>query len=240
MTTGVLTVTVTGTAGYVGRPTNITFSWLPNNQSYAIIDWGDGTIDDLDGLLVWSPQSSSHIYTVAKAYTISVTVADPLTGSGGIGTLALTIPSQVTATFTASPTGGKIPLAVTFTIALSGGTPPYNWTIDYGDGTQPWASGTTASPSTFTNNHTYNKVGSFTATFAVQDIRGEAFSIPLNIAGLLDGTLGENMLVIGGSAIATMMIGRKFTKTRKTAVTIPLVIGGAVLGFAIQRARGRI
>lgn len=71
------------------------------------------------------------------------------------------------ATLSASPASGPAPLAVTFTIGISGGVTPYTWTLDYGDGSTP-GSGTIAG----TQPHTYNQVGTFTATLTVTDALG--------------------------------------------------------------------
>ena len=76
-------------------------------------------------------------------------------------------PPQLAATLVASPTTGNAPLAVTFTIGISGGYTPYTWTLNYGDGSTP-SSGTVAG----TKAHTYVKVGTFTVTLTVTDALG--------------------------------------------------------------------
>ena len=75
----------------------------------------------------------------------------------------------LSATLSASPSVGPVPLAVSFTIGIAGGVTPYTWALDYGDGSTP-GSGTVAG----TKLHTYTNVGTFTATLTVTDALGAA------------------------------------------------------------------
>jgi hypothetical protein len=70
-------------------------------------------------------------------------------------------PAAPTAAFTASPTSGQAPLAVTFTDASTGG--PNAWLWSFGDG----ASSTAQNPS-----HTYATAGSFTVSLKVTSAGG--------------------------------------------------------------------
>jgi len=80
-------------------------------------------------------------------------------------------PPELAATLSASPASGLAPLAVTFTIGISGGVSPYTWSLDPGDGAAPYTGSRSASGS-FTQTHTYTKVGTFTATLTVTDALG--------------------------------------------------------------------
>lgn len=62
---------------------------------------------------------------------------------------------------TATPTGGKVPLTVTFTGTVTGGTPGYAFLWDFGDGT--------TSVGVRTVNHTYTFPRNYTAEFWVRD-----------------------------------------------------------------------
>ena len=77
----------------------------------------------------------------------------------------------LTASLSASPSVGPVPLAVSFTIGIGGGVTPYTWTLDYGDGSTP-GSGTVAG----TKAHTYTKAGTFTATLTVTDALGASIA----------------------------------------------------------------
>ncbi len=71
-------------------------------------------------------------------------------------------PSAPVASFTASPTSGAAPLAVTFTDTSTGS--PTSWSWDFGDGT---AVSTQQNPS-----HTYSTAGAFTVTLTATNATG--------------------------------------------------------------------
>jgi len=68
------------------------------------------------------------------------------------------------ATASADPASGGIPLSVSFSASVMGGTEPYTYDWDFKDGSDH---GTTASPS-----HTFNAVGTYDVTLAVTDSNG--------------------------------------------------------------------
>jgi PKD repeat protein len=74
-----------------------------------------------------------------------------------------TTPSKPTASFTASPTSGTAPLAVTFTDTSTGS--PTSWSWDFGDGTT----------STLQNpQHTYGTPGTYTAKLTATNAAGSS------------------------------------------------------------------
>jgi len=81
------------------------------------------------------------------------------------------IATLLAATLTASPTAGQAPLAVTFTIGISGGVSPYTWSLAPGDGSIPYT-GSRAAAGSFTRAHTYTAAGTFTVTLTVTDALG--------------------------------------------------------------------
>ncbi|MBD3343767.1 MAG: PKD domain-containing protein, partial [Chitinivibrionales bacterium] len=131
-----------------------------DNLSYTW-DFGDGVSS--------SGMTAGHTYTTAGNYTITLTVSD---GNGGSdqATTAISVSSQPannapSASFTAMPTSGEAPLAVS--VDASGSTDPdgdalsYSW--NFGDGVS--SSGPTAS-------HTYTSAGNYTITLTVNDGNG--------------------------------------------------------------------
>ncbi|MDE2046060.1 MAG: PKD domain-containing protein [Thermoplasmata archaeon] len=76
--------------------------------------------------------------------------------------------ASLSATASATPTSGVVPLAVTLAGAASGGQAPYTWFWNFGDGTTH-GSGRNAS-------HTYATVGTFTPTLTVNDSAGGSFT----------------------------------------------------------------
>src|SRR5260370_19323744 len=69
--------------------------------------------------------------------------------------------TPLTASAGASPTTGNAPLGVSFTGAATGGTAPYSYGWNFGDGS---AASTVQNPS-----HTYNTARTYTATLTVTD-----------------------------------------------------------------------
>ncbi len=71
----------------------------------------------------------------------------------------------LSAEINASPTSGYVPLAVSFTGSESGGTAPYSYSWNFGDGS---SSSTDQNPS-----HTYSEEGDYTVIFTVTDDSGQ-------------------------------------------------------------------
>ncbi len=114
-------------------------------------------------------QTVSHVYSSAGTYTAKVTVTDTANaaGSGSVG-ITVTSGSSLTIAATASPTSSVYaPLTVTFSCSASGGTAPYSYLWDFGDGASSTEANTT---------HTYNNVGMFTAKVIVADFNGNTAS----------------------------------------------------------------
>ncbi len=61
----------------------------------------------------------------------------------------------------ASPTSGPVPLSVDFTASASGGSPPYSYSWNFGDGS--------LGSHAMNPSHTYNSTGTFSATLTVTD-----------------------------------------------------------------------
>ena len=127
-----------------GFPT--TWSW----------DFGDGNSASI--------QNPVHTYATAGTYSVRLSV----TGPGGRSTsypqqttVYSTTPTSVVASFSATPSTGVVPLAVTFTDQSSGSPATWNW--DFGDG----GTSTLRSPA-----HTYMTPGQYTARLTVRSGSG--------------------------------------------------------------------
>ena len=133
--------------GFRDLSTGVPTSWL--------WDFGDGNTS--------TQQNPVHTYTVADAYSVSLTVANALGQDQTTRVdyiLADVIPPV--ADFTAAPTAGLAPLAVDFTDQSTGGTPT-SWLWDFGDG------GTSTLPDPA---HTYLTSGFYTVTLTLTNAYG--------------------------------------------------------------------
>ena len=125
------------------------YSWDFNN---------DGNVDSTE-------QSPSYTYAAAGNYTVNLTVI----GTGGIDSEVKTgyinvsnpVTTKPVAAFSASPTLGIMPLNVQFTDMSTG--VPASWSWNFGDGN----TSTDPNPS-----HTYSKVGKFTVSLTVKNVKG--------------------------------------------------------------------
>ncbi len=125
------------------------YSWDFNN---------DGNVDS-------TVQSPSYTYAAAGNYTVNLTVI----GTGGsdseVKTGYINVSNPVTtkpvAAFSASPTLGIMPLNVQFTDMSTG--VPASWSWNFGDGN----TSNESSPL-----HTYSKVGKFTVSLTVKNVKG--------------------------------------------------------------------
>ena len=144
-----LSVSFTGTAA--GGTSPYSYNW----------NFGDGNTS--------TSQNPSHQYTCPGSFQPSLTVTDAsghsstvslstisVTGSCGSGTL-------VTAKATGTPLTGSVPLTCDFTGSASGGTAPYTFSWNFGDG----GTGTGQSLT-----HTYYSTGTFTVGLNVTDSAG--------------------------------------------------------------------
>ena len=160
-TSGNTPLTVAFTAAATGGTAPYAYSW----------NFGDGSAAS-------TTQSPSHIYTAAGSYTATLTVTDAASPAHvTTSTQAITVSgtgSPLSATAAGTPTSGQIPLTTNFTGSAAGGTPPYAYSWNFGDGS---AASTTQNPS-----HTYASVGSYTATLTVTDSASPAHTASSTVA----------------------------------------------------------
>ena len=137
-----LTVNFTGNA--TGGTSPYLYSW----------DFGDGVYS--------TEQNPSHTYYTDGNYTAILTVTDNQ-DSQDFDSITITVTPPLTpvvASGNASPTSGNSPLTVYFTGNATGGTPPYLYYWNFGDG----QSSNQQNPS-----HIYNSAGNYTTTLTVTD-----------------------------------------------------------------------
>jgi PKD repeat protein len=148
---GAAPLSVTFTATAAGGTSPYSYNW----------NFGDGNSS--------ASQNPSHQYTCPGSFQPSLTVTDAgghsstvsltaisVTGNCGSGTL-------VTVKATGTPLTGSVPLTCDFTGSASGGTAPYTFAWNYGDG----GTGTGQSVT-----HTYYSTGTFTVGLNVTDSAG--------------------------------------------------------------------
>src|SRR5262249_56543352 len=93
--------------------------------------------------------------------TFPMTTADQAALGDPLEDLWIQGTTPLSATASAAPTTGNAPLTVAFTGSATGGTAPYSFSWNFGDGSP---ASTLQNPS-----HTYSTAGTYTATLTVTD-----------------------------------------------------------------------
>jgi PKD repeat protein len=153
VSSGPAPLSVSFTSNATGGKTPYTYQW----------QFGDGGTS--------TAANPTHSYTSAGTYTPSLVVTDSTGSSYGPvypGTITVSSPSStsLTAKPSESPTTGTAPLVVSFTSNASGGSPPYTYQWQFGDG----GTSTAANPS-----HSYAASGVYTPTLTVTDSSGNTY-----------------------------------------------------------------
>ena len=175
------TQTVTFSASPTSGTAPLAVSFSTNAQS-GTITFGDGSTAPVEGYCTASYPATcggtaSHTYTAAGTYT--AILSQHVGGSYGpeqqVGTVTITVSgTTVTPTFSASPTSGTAPLAVSFAAGnLGSNTSAYS--VDFGDGSAHSSGSCSSSPGlgaciqgALFFNHTYAAAGTYTAQLVYQ------------------------------------------------------------------------
>jgi len=115
-------------------------------------DFGDNTMT--------TGQSVQHVYPQLGTYSAILTVEDSATTTA---TAVVLVTVSMGLTISATPTSGLAPLNVAFDGSAAGGTAPYSYSWDFGDGS-------TAGPlAAAAQAHTFSLPGTFTAKLTLVD-----------------------------------------------------------------------
>lgn len=192
-----VSITATPTIG-ASAPLTVAFSAFATggNGSYTY-SWtfGDGALGNGSAI--------NHTYQTNGTFIAEVKVTDTQ-GFSGSTTQVITVGTPLDVTASASPISGKVPLTVNFNASVSGGTPNYTYSWNFGDG----QTGTGQTPA-----HTYTSAGNYTAKLTVTDSVNTTGSssvnitvnpvTPLTVAATASPTSGTAPLTVNFSASAS-------------------------------------
>jgi len=149
------------TSGVAPLPVGLSASASGGRSPYSY-SWNFG-----DGTALSTAQNPSHSYSGPGRFTPQVTVSDAngasVTASAPVVDVS---PAPLAASATSSQTVGDAPLPTTFTAYAVGGTAPFTYAWDLGDGS-------TSAQQTF--SHSYG-AGSYTVALTIHDSAGQSAS----------------------------------------------------------------
>ena len=137
-------------------------------------------------------QNPSHTYSAAGNYTATLTVSDSqsATDSKSLTINVTTAANPLIASASASPSSGQAPLTVNFTGNATGGTSPYNYSWNFGDGGTSGVQNPT---------HTFAAQGNYSAILTVVDNQSTTTTASVSITV----TSVPSQLIAAASAVPT-------------------------------------
>ncbi len=156
----------------VGEQVQAQVTWGGTVPPYTcFINWGDGQYTS-SGELGGTSFTATHVYSAADTYSVTADVSDYIGGFGydSASIIITEVGPPLDGSLSANPTSGTAPLNVTFTMNVSGGVAPYNWSLDFGDASTPLSGSRTVAGS-WTTSHIYS-AGTFTAVLTITDSAG--------------------------------------------------------------------
>jgi PKD repeat protein len=141
----------------VSEPTAFAASVAGGTPPYEVSwDFGDG--------VTASGLSATHAYGAAGSYAVTLLVSDQAGGSKTVGKIVAVVTAPptmpVSVTFVVAPSAPRVGDRVAFAASASGGTPPFAYAWDFGDG---------GNAATRFANYTYVAEGMYTVTLSVRD-----------------------------------------------------------------------
>ena len=129
-----------------------------------------------------SAASVDHTFTKAGVFTVNLTVTDAL-GRVGTSSISVTVNADPTVAITVSPTNPAAGGAATLVATVTGGTAPYQYSWDLGDGTSAHSAIVT---------HNYSRAQSYSVSLTVTDHVGKATSGTTSVTVTSTGTSPSN------------------------------------------------
>ncbi len=143
-------------------------------------DFGDGQTS--------TSQNPSHTYASVGTYVANLTVSDSLNATvmKSVTINVSATAGRLVASLLATPVSGDVPLVVSFSGSATGGTLPYSFSWDFGDG----QASTSQNPS-----WTYANAGIYMVNLTVTDSSGATAGAGVTITAVAPGTHGYGLSI---------------------------------------------
>ena len=165
---------------------NVSFGLEPNNASWSL---GDGTTA--------TGATATHTYTEAGLYTANLTVTD-LVNQASTGAAALVVHPRPAPSISFGPAQPVAGGNVTFVATVAGGTPPFTFGWNLGDGTT--RSGSVVA-------HAYASSGSYSVNLTVTDSVGAVANVTatVTVASAPSSSSGSTISLTSGVGLALLL-----------------------------------